>query len=238
VTEGKTLKRRVRARMSKTGERYTAARRQVLERIPVAEDAAAAAATAPAPTPPIEEPAPFRGPRRNSDETLVARTGHAWAHWFDVLDARGASELSHTEIARWLVAELDVDGWWAQEITVGYEYRIGRRSLGTRQDGHVITITKTVGVPAERLFSAFVDESLRAQWLPDMQLGFRTATTNRTARFDAGEGERLAIGFTAKGEAKSTVAIEHSRIADQVSADRAKALWRERLADLQRLLER
>ena len=144
----------------------------------------------------------------------------------------------HPEIARWLVDEHGVDGWWAQELTVRYEMASGRRKPGQRPDGFSITSSKTIGVPVEALYDAFVDAAVRARWLPVDGIRVRTATPHRTARFDwKGGAERLAIGFTAKGDAQSTVAIEHSRLPDEAAAALEKSLWRERLAELKRLLE-
>ena len=71
-----------------------------------------------------------------------------------------------------------------------------------------------------------MDESSRERWLPDGRLRERTATRARTARF-GGDGEtRVVVGFTAKGEAKSAVALEHARLRDAEAAERMKAFWR------------
>ena len=84
-------------------------------------------------------------------------------------------------------------------------------------------------VPVERLYDGF-----RAQrW----DLRERTATRPRSARFDHADG-RVAVSFDAKGENKSTVTLEHSRLADADAAERMKGIWRERLAALKTELER
>jgi hypothetical protein len=181
---------------------------------------------------------PFRGDRKNSDEVLAARTGHTWGEWFALLDAWGAVERPHPEIARWLNSEHGVPGWWAQEVTVGYEMAIGRRRPGEGSDGFSVSASKTVGVPVERLFAAVVDDDIREVWLLGASIRVRTATPYRTARFDWADGSsRLAVGFTAKGEARSTVAMEHERLPNTETAEQMKAFWRERLTVLQRLLE-
>jgi hypothetical protein len=48
----------------------------------------------------------------------------------------------------------------------------------------------------------------------------------------------VIVGLTAKGDAKSTAALAHERLADAEQAERMKAFWRERVADLKELLER
>jgi hypothetical protein len=45
------------------------------------------------------------------------------------------------------------------------------------------------------------------------------------------------IAFTARGRARSQVALAHERIPDAATADKLKAWWRARVADLKRVLE-
>jgi hypothetical protein len=219
MTRQKSFKRLVRSRMEKTGESYTAARATLLA---------------------AEEPKATEGPALTmSDEAIRRRTGRGWEEWFDLLDQWGAVERPHPEIARWLREEQGVDGWGAQSVTVSYERARGLRAVGERPEGFSITASRTVAVPVERLFDAFVDESMRERWLPDGMLRERTATKPKSARFDWGDGEtRVIVGFTATGEAKSTVALEHERLADAEQAERMKAYWRDRVAALKEVLER
>ena len=248
MTERKSLKRRVRARMSKTGERYTAARRQTLAKGTSEAGTTDAPAATPVETTPAEATVPepaatqvetmFRGDRGDADAAALARTGRPRSEWFALLNAWGAADRPHPEIARWLIDEHGVDGWWAQELTVAYEMAIGRRKPGQRADGFSITGSKTVAVPVERLYAAFLDEGVRSRWLPAGSLRVRTATPHRTARFDWQDGAtRIAIGFTAKGETRSSVALDHERLPDAETAAEMKAFWRERLQQLKGLLE-
>jgi hypothetical protein len=218
MTRQKSFKRLVRARMEKTGESYTAARASLLA---------------------AEEPKPTDGPTLTmSEEAIRRRTGRGCEEWFDLLDQWGAAERTHKEIARWLREQQGVDGWGAQSVTVSYERARGLRAVGERPEGFSITASKTVAVPVDRLYDAFVDESLRTRWLRDGQLRERTATRPRSARFDWGDGQtRVVVGFDSKGEAKSTVALEHARLTDAETADRMKRYWRDSLARLKAQLE-
>jgi hypothetical protein len=221
MTRQKSFKRLVRTRMEKTGESYTAARAVLLtgaDETTTTDDA----------------------PLVTSDEAIRERTGRGWEEWFDLLDEWGAAERPHREIARHVAAELGIDplAWNAQAIAVSYERARGLRAVGERGDGFGITVSKTVAVAVERLFDAFADESLRASWLPDADLRTRTATKPKSARFDWGDGEtRVNVTFVAKGEAKSTAALEHLRLADADEAERMKSFWRERLSTLKSRLE-
>ena len=218
MTRQNSFKRLVRARMEKTGESYSAARGALL----AAEESNAPAA----PT------------LTMSDEAIRRRTGRGWEEWFSLLDDWGAAERPHKEIARWLREQQEVDGWGAQSVTVSYERARGMREVGERPAGFSVTAQKTIAVPVDRLYDAFIDESLRERWLPDADLRERTARKPRSARFDWGDGgTRVIAGFSARAEAKSTVALEHERLADAEEADRMKAFWRGRLTELASQLE-
>ena len=219
MTTQQSFKRRVRSRMEKTGESYTAARAQLM---------------------PDPEPQNVPGYEpRMSDEKVQATTGRAWPDWFRLLDEWGAFDRKHPEIAAWLIAEHGVPGWWAQTVTVEYERARGLRPfIGDRDGTHNVNASKTVGVPVERLFEAWSDPSLRERWLGDVELRERTSRPPRTARYDWEDGStRVVVGFDVKGEAKSTVALTHERLPDADEAARLKAFWRERLAALKVLLE-
>lgn len=119
-----------------------------------------------------------------------------------------------------------------------YELARGLRVVGEKSDGFAITISKTVAVPVERLYDVSVDESLRGRWLFDGELRERTATKSKSARFDWGDSQtRVNVNFLAKGEAKSTIALEHRRLADADQAERMKAYWRQRIAALTEVLD-
>jgi hypothetical protein len=220
MTRHRSFKRLVRARMEKTGESYTAARARLLA---------------------AEEPTEGAEPTlATSDDAIRDRTGRGWEEWFDLLDDWGAAERPHREVARWVAEQQGVDplAWGAQAVTFSYERTRGLRAAGEHADGFAITATKTVAVPVDRLYDAFVDEALRAKWLPDDELRVRTATKPKSARFDWGEGDtRVNVTFIAKGEAKSTAALQHARLPDAQEAERMKAFWRDGVATLKAVLE-
>lgn len=227
MTENKSLKRRVRERMSKTGERYASARHNLLAS---SQSQSVRAEEAIPPELPAET-----GP---SDEVLAQRTGRSWQAWIAELDAWGAAEQPHAKIARWLSDAHGVDGWWAQALTVRYEKHIGRRVLGQRGDTFAAGASRTIGASPERTFEAFFDPALRSRWLPDVELAVRTSTSPKGVRFNVGDGsQRLVVTIDPKGEGRATVHVEHERLADAATALQMKALWRERLGALKALLE-
>ncbi len=220
MTRQKTFKRRVRERMSKTGESYTAARRMLI-------------ANGDRPDAAVGEFAP-----PVADERVVEATGRGWQAWFAALDDWGAPTHTHTEIARWLREEHGVDGWYSQSLTVGYERARGLRAPGEHADGFAITASRTIAVPVERLFARFDDPSRRRRWLPGADLRTRTATAPRSARYDWEDGStRVIVGFEDLGTSKSRVALSHERLPDAETAEEMKSWWRERLTELKAQLE-
>jgi hypothetical protein len=222
VTENKAFKRRVRERMIKTGESYAAARGQVArkrDRVKAARTRLGAA------------------DERLPDAKLEEATGKRWDQWFSILDRWGAAKRTHKEIARFLTDEREVPGWWAQTVTVGYERARGMRLKYQQADGFTVSASKTIAVPADAVFDAFVDARKRKNWLTSGTMSLRTRQPSRTARFDWEDGStRVIVGLTEKGPSKTVVAVAHERLPDADEAEEAKALWKERLAELKTYL--
>ncbi len=219
MTTQKTFKRTVRARAAKTGESYTAARSQLIRRTG---------------TPPADVMA-MTG---MTDEALERGSGRRFGEWLRILDGWGATERKHPEIARWLVAEHGIGGWWAQSVTVGYEKARGMRALRQGPGEIVVTVSRTINASAGRVSDAFTDASLRERWLPDAPMTVRTSNRGRSARFDwADPPSRIAYNLAPKGEAKTQISLGHEKLLDADAAARLKAMWRERLIALKELLE-
>lgn len=67
------------------------------------------------------------GFRRISDEAVRAKTGKGWEEWFRVLDTWGAKEKGHTQSAKYLLDYYALSPWWAQAVTIRYEWESGLR---------------------------------------------------------------------------------------------------------------
>jgi hypothetical protein len=209
--------------MTKTGESYTAARSQVSQK----RDRVRAARTRLAAT-----------ADRPSDDKIKEATGKRWEAWFSVLDRWGARERKHGETARFLMDEHGVPGWWAQSITVWFERARGMRLKHQQADGFTVSASKTIAVPVDVLFDAFVDPRTRRKWLTGGTMTVRTSQPGHTARFNWGDGStRLLVSFVDKGPSKSAVTVAHERLPDPDEAETTKLAWRERLSDLKSFLE-
>lgn len=222
MTKNKDLKRLVRARMRKTGESYTAARAQIT-------------GSDNAPEAPRASWAELAG---QSDETMRKNTGRDWAEWLEVLDAIGATEMTHTEIARHVRDELEIDGWWAQSVTVGYERIRGLRAKHQRRGGDFeASKSRTLAAPVSSLFAAFAEARLRKRWLAGLEPTVRTAKADKTMRLTWPDATSVEVYFTEKGPSKSTVTVTHKKLASAEAVAEAKAEWGERLDRLAALLK-
>ena len=220
MTESKSFKRRVRERMSKTGESYTAARGHVVDKRERTEEARARLSDTSA--------------DRISEPKLVEATGKTWDQWFGILDRWGGTKHTHIEIARHLADDLGAPMWWTQTITVEYERARGMRVKYQRPDGvFAVSSSKTVPAPVAEAYAAVVDDDRRSVWLTDGKMMFRTGTDERSEHFDWDGGPtRVHVWFVDKGGSKTTVAVEHERLDGADEAELAKAAWKARLASL------
>ena len=184
MTRQKTFKRRVRERMAKTGESYTAARRMLIadgDR----PDAAVAGVRA----------AGGRGAGRRGDRPRLAgvvraarRVGRARAAPTPRSRAGCATSTGSTAGTRSR----------SRSATSEPAASARRASMPT---GSRSRATRTVGVPVERLFDSFEDQALRERWLPGAELRTRTATAPRSARYDWEDGStRVIVGFDDLGD--------------------------------------
>ena len=217
MTRDKAQKRATRARMAKTGERYSAARRHVVK---PREDLR------------VEDlPQPDAKVRQN--------TGKGWREWFRILDAWGAKERKHPEIVSRLLDEYGVPGWWAQSITVGYERSRGMRAKYQTAAGlFQVSVSKTFPIGVGRLFKVFAEAPQRNKWLERGTLKVRTTQKDRTARFDFRDGSsRVVAFFDPKDRNKTTVTVQHEKLPDAGAVEDMRAMWKERLARLANLLQ-
>jgi len=168
------------------------------------------------------------------DAAVHSATGKGWAAWFGILDNAGASSWPHAKIAAYLHDEQGVAAWWSQTVTVGYEQARGRRAKYEQTDGFTANGSRTLNVPVDVLYAAWAEPAQRGQWLPGAPIAVNKATPGKSLRLVWTEGDsRVEVNLYAKGEQKSQVAIQHSKLADAAAAEAMKAYWR---AALDRLI--
>jgi uncharacterized protein YndB with AHSA1/START domain len=229
MTANKDFKRLVRGRMQKTGESYTAARAQLINR--------------PAPKPlapsiaPVSAGVDYARLAGMSDASVKKATGCPWERWVKALDRVGADEWPHARITEYVREKYKTPDWWTQMVSVGYERIKGLRVHGQRRDGRYnISKSKVFAAPLGALYRAFSDGRVRARWLTDAAPVMRTATRNKSVRMSWPDGTYVAVGFYARGKAKTQVQVQHEKLPDSATAARMKEFWTARLAALEETL--
>jgi uncharacterized protein YndB with AHSA1/START domain len=233
MTRDRDFKRLVRARMAKTGEAYTAARAQILDKPRTIGNSRADAAR------PAAAPADYAVLAGKSDHVVKQKTGCTWEGWVQMLDGLGAADMRHGEIAALINHKFRVAPWWSQMVTVGYERITGRRAVGQRADGsYEASKSRTFDVPVATLYDAWANPRRRKHWLGDAQVAVRGAIAPKSIRFGWDDGSVVAAWFTPKGAERSAVAIAHSKLQDEAAVRRLRAYWSERLDALADMLPR
>ena len=174
--------------------------------------------------------------RRISDEAVKKATGRGWSEWFRILDKEGAKKKTHQEIANTLYEKHGVPGWWSQMVTVTWEQERGLRDVHQQGGGYTANVSRTYAVSVDDLFRAWNDTRRRKTWLAD-KITIRTATAPKSMRITWKDATSVEVGFYAKGDAKSSVAVQHSKLAKRADVDEKKKFWADALERLRATLE-
>lgn len=173
----------------------------------------------------------------SSSEAVKKATGRDWAEWVKALDKEKAQTLPHKDIAAMLHQKFGVGDWWAQMVTVGYERIKGLRVKNQKADGFEVSASKTVAVDAVTALEAFTDAKRQKAWF-GKSMKLRTASAGKSARFDAPEaGGVVSLWLTVKAADKTSVALQHSQLADEASVEKMRAYWKAALDRYKSYLE-
>ena len=176
---------------------------------------------------------------RMSGEAVKAKTGKTWKEWYGILDKAGAKKMNHQEIAKYLNTEQGVGPWWGQMVIVTYEQSRGMRKPYERPDGYQISVSRTVKVPIEKLYKAFANDKARNSWLAEDGLAVRKATANKSMRVTWNDVKTsLEINFYPKGDDKSQVVVQHSKLPNAKASATMKTYWTRALDRLRDSLEK
>jgi hypothetical protein len=248
MTRARALKQVIRARAAKTGERYTTARRHVLNDLGARSTTSAppSALTLAPPAPEKAAPAPVTTKGGLSDAKSREKTGHGLDHWFAVLDGFGGVEKGHTALARHLYDEHAVPGWYTQGITVAYERARGARAVNQRCDGEFeVSASKVVKATTRDVAALLSDARLRRRWTKNvdadlaraLDAGFTAPKSKGVVVRADGQGRfRYTWGATTvqlylypKAGGKVSVVVTNSKLADAATVETRRTLWRQTL---------
>ena len=213
MTKQESFKRRIRERMAKTGERYAAARRVLLEQ------AAAENRTR-----------TWQSEPEMSDDAIRKGTGRGWDEWCDLLDKRPDGLVGHTAIATHVRDDLKVDAWWSQAVTGGYERITGLRLPYERPDGtFTCSKSKTVVFAADDLRAMLLDDNARDALFPGITTSLRSRPDANAVRIGVGPGV-AQFGITpveaaSDGRPRSKVVVQHEKLPTYELVEEWKFYW-------------
>lgn len=165
-------------------------------------------------------------------EVVRERTGRDWDQWRALIDAWSGHADGHTAVARWLEQEHGVDGWWAQQVTVGWERITGRRLPNQLADGTFTAgRSATRSLDADALRSRLLDDPGRAALFPEMATELRSRPTSKNVRLGLPEGV-AELSLATKPDGRVTVTVQHQKLPSPESVTRWKAFWGDWLAGL------
>ena len=246
MTRARALKHVIRARAAKTGERYTTARRHVLNNLKLVSPAAA-----PSPEPKATAVAARQTSKRDSpisEKKFIEKTGYGFDHWFAVLDKFGGIKKGHTAAARHLYDDHGVDGWYAQGITVAYERARGVRVANQRCDGAFeVSVSKTIAGDAKTIIRVLTDPRQRARLkAPDKTLLSALATAleapkskgfvvrpDGLGRYRYNWGDTtVQFYMVPKPGNKISVVVTNMKMTSSTMVEERRVIWREMLNSL------
>ena len=257
MTQQKKLKKAIRTRSSKTGESYTAARRQVLAALEKSSQQSAAPEAPPPAPAPMAPPkaAPETKPPRGgvSEKSVLEHTGHSLDHWFAVMDAFGAADKGHTATAAHLYQDHGIPGWYAQGITLAFERARGLRQVNQSCTGDFqVSVTKSVAASVAEVVDALTNPERRAAWLEGADPGLAEAlgaaftgpkpkevktkgSDNAWLRYPWGDS-RIEIRITGKPKGGASVVADNQKLDGPEHVEQRRAEWRAALEGLHKHL--
>ena len=172
-----------------------------------------------------------------SDTAVEKATGKSWGEWFSILNDVEAAKLSHKDIVQKLCANHDVEGWWAQNITVEFERSIGRRDHGQRCDGdYEVSVSKTLAGTMDDAIGSWQEFVGDARHFNDVAFANEPSTSKtdkwRYWRVNLTDGTRLNIIISQKDAGKAQLTVQHGKVQNREDADGWKVYWKQRLPDL------
>lgn len=215
MTRNESFKRRIRARMEKTGERYGAARRVLIEQATT------------------RDPRAWVADPEHTDEVVRANTGRGWDQWRDLIDGWPGHADGHAAVATWLQEEHDVPGWWAQSVTVGWERITGRRLPHQMADGtFTANRSATITTDPATLRELLLDADGRAVLFPGFdEVTLRSRPTSKNVRLGLDDGV-VEVAIAPREDGRVTVTVAHSRLASSDQVTHWKGFWGDWLAAL------
>jgi uncharacterized protein YndB with AHSA1/START domain len=194
-----------------------------------------------------------------TDANAREKTGKTSKQWFALLEDFGGIDKGRRELVNHMHSSHKLDEWWATTLVVEYERAKGALEKDGKPKGYSICSTKTVAAPLERVFAAFGDAKDLDLWLGartkvDFKDGgalsnadgdratFTRIRANKDLRLSwdhaqRAPGSQVEVLFAERGNGKTGITLNHTRIQARRDADELRAGWSEAFERLKSALE-
>ncbi len=197
-----------------------------------------------------------------TDAACKEATGRTLKQWFDWLDGVDALKIGRRESCTKIYEDTGISrgsDWWVVSIAVEYELARAPKKKDGLAEGYGICVTKSINAPLDALWSAWTAPAQLSKWFgPGFKLELKDGGAWSNKDGDQGsflrvrEGKDLRFSFenpalssastvdvvpTAKGEGKSHVMLNHTRIQTRAEADGLRRGWGSAFDALKKLLE-
>lgn len=196
-----------------------------------------------------------------TNERVKQATGKSWDEWVEAIDNFGGESMTHKQIAAKLLEDNYLDsGWWAQSVTVGYEFAKGRRVQGETKDaGFQIGVQRMIEQPQDKIWQLLISPAGTKLWLGDVRnLKFQKGETFKTKEGLSGEirsvtkDEKLRLTWHPEERSQATtlqiyllcnrntpnktnLRFHHEKLADAEERQAMKLHWQEVLNKIEQL---
>lgn len=159
------------------------------------------------------------------DESVQAATGRSWDQWCDLIDAWPGRSDGHAAIAKFLQESYEIDAWWAQTVTVGYERITGLRQPYQQADGTFgISRSRKVLINSAALREMLLDDTARSEIFPGHLTQLLSKPSAKTIRISIGPGV-AGIGMQPVDPETTRVSVEHKRLPDASDVREWQEYW-------------
>ncbi len=171
-----------------------------------------------------------------SSDRLIALTGMTWMQWMSLLDNELAFRKNPVEIKNIIRNQVSCDESVTGFLLENYLQEKGLLEKLPPAKEIEITSTLTIETPLHVAESAFTDQALRNEWLPEVDAILKL-NPGKNLRFAWQNAQVVVVTFNPKGPSKCQISLQHTKLPDMISSVEMKAFWKEKLSKLSRLLE-
>ncbi len=176
-----------------------------------------------------------------SDKLVTEKTGKTMEEWFKLLDKKGAKKMKHADIFD-LVSRMEglkPMGRWNQNLlTTTYEWDRSLKERGQKEEGFEVSISKTISVHVNVLYSAWIDDKVRTKWLSEKRMSIRKSTENKSLVIKWFDETTVRVELYKKGSDKTQAVVQQMKIQDSKTAVKMKDFWSKSLEKLKSILEK